>query len=86
MPRDEWLRMIVANDAQLDGDRIRLQTADVTARLQYAGPLPGRPVRYEPVRLANGSDHFALTGGIIAAVLSALSAGTRPRSPANSTR
>ena len=72
MPRDEWLRMIVANDAQLDGDRIRLQTADVTARLQHAGPLPGRRVRYEPVRLANGNDHFALTGGIIAALLGAL--------------
>jgi hypothetical protein len=72
MPRDEWLRMIVANDAQLDGNRIRLQTADVTARLQHAGPLPGRRVRYEPVRLANGNDHFALTGGIIAALLGAL--------------
>ncbi len=72
MPRDEWLRMLVANDCQLDCDRIRLVTADVTTRLQYAGPLPGRRVRYEPVRLAKGSDHFALTGGIIGALLRAL--------------
>ncbi len=72
MPRDEWLRMIVANTPHLVGDRIGFPSADVTARLQYAGPLPGRHVRYEPVRLAAGPDHLELTGGLVAALLAAL--------------
>jgi hypothetical protein len=72
MPRDEWLRMIVKNEANIDGARIRFGTSGVTTRLQFASPVPRWRVRYEPVTLVSGDGHAALTGGVVAAVLNAI--------------
>ncbi len=72
VPRDEWLRMILGNDPRLDGGRIGFCSSDVTTRLQFASPVPGWRVRYEPVSLGRGEGHSALTGGVVAAVLNAI--------------
>jgi hypothetical protein len=72
MPRDEWLRMMLENDPNLDGGRIRFAASDVTTRLQFAGFVPGWQVRYEPVTFGDRDDHSALTGGVVAAVLNAI--------------
>jgi hypothetical protein len=72
IPREDWLRMLVANEANIDGGRIRFGTGGVTTRLRFASPFPRRRVRYEPVTLVSGAGHAALTGGIVAAVLNAI--------------
>ena len=71
-PREEWLRMIVRNDPNVDGQRIRFASEGVTARLQFAGLLPGRSTRYEPVTFGDGGGNSALTGGLVAAILNAI--------------
>jgi hypothetical protein len=72
MPRDEWLRMMLKNDPNLDGRRIRFAASDVTTRLQFAGFVPGSRVRYEPVTFGDRDGHSALTGSVVAAILNAI--------------
>jgi hypothetical protein len=72
VPRDECLRMIVENDANLDGRRIRFDSSEVMSRLQFATPLPGWCVRYDPILLSDVNGHSALTGGVVAAILGAI--------------
>jgi hypothetical protein len=73
LPRPECLRMIVADDANLDGSRIRYNSSEVSARLQCTAAIPGFRTRYEPVSLTSNDVHAAQTGGIVASILSAMS-------------
>jgi hypothetical protein len=72
IPRQDWLRMFVANDPAVDGEDIAYLSSAVSTRFQFAGPIPGWHVRYEPVSFGETDAHFALTGGLIAAVLGAI--------------
>jgi hypothetical protein len=72
LPRCDWLRIIVANDPHVDGERIQFGMSHATTRLQFGSPIPGWRVRYEPVIFGEGDGHSALTGGLVSAVLKAI--------------
>ena len=72
VPRGDWLRMTLANDPCLDGSRLRFGLSKATTRLQFASPFPGWRVRYEPVLVGDETGHAGLTGGVLAAILTAI--------------
>jgi hypothetical protein len=71
-PRSLWMRMIVGNDRNCDARELRFGASDVMLRLQFAGPIPGWRVRYEPVTIGGRDGHAALTGGLVTAALDAI--------------
>lgn len=71
IPRTDWLRMILGNDAAIEGRRLSSRTSQVRVRLQFAGQIPGWQVRYDPVAMAS-TGHAGLTGGLAAAILGAI--------------
>jgi len=71
IPRSDWLRMIVGNDAAIDGRGISYEQSGVSARLHFAGKIPGWHVRYEPIAFTDAG-HAGLTGGLAAAILNAI--------------
>jgi hypothetical protein len=70
--RSRFMQMIVGNEPNCDARELRFGSSDVTPRLQFAGAIPGRHVRYEPVTLGGRQGHAALTGGVVAAALNAI--------------
>jgi hypothetical protein len=71
IPRLDWLRMLVGNDGAIDGRGIAFAQSGVSARLHFAGKIPGWHVRYEPIAFADPG-HAGLTGGLASAILNAI--------------
>jgi len=72
IPRDEWLRMLVGNEGEIDGRSFEFGRSEITARLHFAAAIPGWRVRYEPAVMASFERHAGLTGGVVAAMLGAI--------------
>jgi hypothetical protein len=71
IPRRDCLRMLVGNDGAIDGRNIVYPSGETTARLHFAGRIPGWHVRYDPMTFTNAS-HAGITGGLTAAILNAI--------------
>jgi hypothetical protein len=71
IPRSDWLRMLIGNDGAIDGRNIAYRSRLTTARLQFAGHLPGWRVRYDPMTFARPAN-AGLTGGLTAAILKSI--------------
>ncbi len=72
MGRKEWLQMIVGSADRLNCREIAWPQGDVGLRLQFARPIPGWHVRYDPIVVGDCDRHSGLTGGLIAMALGAV--------------
>jgi hypothetical protein len=71
VPRNDLLRMLIGNDGALDGRNIVYPSQSTTARLHFAGRIPGWGVRYDPMTFANPA-HAGLTGGLASVLMKAI--------------
>ncbi len=71
LPRRDCLRMLVGNDGAIDGRNIVYLSRETTARLHFAGRIPGWHVRYDPMTFTIAS-RAGTTGGLTAAILNAI--------------
>jgi hypothetical protein len=65
MPRDDCLRMVLDNDAALEGRRLQFPDPNLKPRLQWARPLGHSPIRYDPVAFEDFQAHAPVTGGLV---------------------
>jgi hypothetical protein len=72
MPRDECVRMLVDNDPEIAGERLRLPDPAVRLWLSCAPRMGRAALRYDPIAFPSGTDHAAVAGGLIAQVLEAM--------------
>ena len=73
MGRKEWLRMLIGGAERLECREITWPSGDIGLRFQYASPIPGWNVRYDPVVMGQCDRHAELTGGLVATALAAIS-------------